>query len=304
MKAGPIAALLALLIGVAAAAEVRDPFATSVHAWWFALAVTLAGAYCLVAGAATALGGEGSRPAALAALGGALLAAAVAFAAFVSGGPARVPAAPGQTYRPPRSTNITVAFPSAVAGRWPASVPIFDGLKRVDASPGDVVRAGAFVFKVNAGPAALVDARTPAGQPVTITQPNAPAFLSDVLLFPGNDGDQPEDYFAVPALHRQVQVDYYAGLPARGIDIPFLALRISEENGGSLYEGVAVTGRQLREAGMTLDFHLGDYPIVTAASEPPVLPFIAGLAMVAFGCGALAIERGRARRAQSAGTHS
>jgi hypothetical protein len=227
----------------------------------------------------------------LAALGGALLAACVAFAAFLIGQPERVPAAPGQTYRPPHGSGIAVVFPDVSIGsatpagqvRWPDSVAIQSASGSSDARSGDTVRTGAFVFRVATGPIAHVDARSPADKPVTVTQPDASAFLSPYLTFGGLDGDQPEDYFAVPALHRTVQVDYWSGLPSRGIDVPFLALRIAEENGGSLYEGVAVSGRTLRKAGIVLTFSIGTYPVVTASSAPPLVPFWAGIAMVLAG---------------------
>jgi hypothetical protein len=301
MKAGYSGVLAAVIVAAAASLELADPFNATVHAWWFALAVTLIGAFLLVTGAATAFGAGGSFPAALASLGGCLLAACVAYAALLIGSPALVPAAPGQSYRPPRDANVVVEYPPIVPGQpWPSAVTIVDGAQRIEGRPGDLVRAGALVFDVAEGPAAHVDAHSPAGAPVTVTQPDAPAFLSPYLTFPGTDVGHPEDYFAVPALHRTVQVDYYAGLPDRGIDIPFLALRISEENGGGLYEGVAVTGRPLRAAGVMLTFTLGAYPVLTESSAPPVLPFGAGLAMVAFGCLGFIFETLRAGRPAAA----
>jgi hypothetical protein len=288
VRAGFFAIALATGAAAAGTVEVLNPFLPVVHAWWFALAAGIAGAYLLAVGATTVLGRHQERPAALAALGGALLAACVAFASFLVGSPDRVPAAPGQTFRPPRSTNVQVVFPNPTIAQgslsqWPDSVTILDGTKPVTARSGDVVRAGPFVFRVTTGPIAHVDARSPSGAPVTTTQPDGPAFLSPYLTFAGLDGDRPEDYFAVPSLHRNVQVDYWPGLPSHGIGIPFLALRISEENGGALYEGVVVSGRPLRKAGVTLRFTLGTYPVLYASSAPPLIPYWAGLAMFAAG---------------------
>jgi len=234
---------------------------------------------------------DGNGSIALAATGGALLAACVAFAAFLVGQPERIPAAPGQTYRPPHGSGVAIEFPEVAVGAgvpassltWPGSIGIDGPGGRTTASPGDTIRTGAFVFRVESGPIAYVDARAPRETPVTVTQPDGSAFLSPFLTFGGLDGEQPEDYFAVPALHRTVQVDYWAGLPSRGIDVPFLALRIAEENGGPLFEGVAVSGRTLRKAGIVLTFSLGTYPIVTASSAPPLVPFWAGIAMVLAG---------------------
>ncbi len=279
---------LATIAALIAAAEMVSPFQPLLHVWWFALAVALCGA-ALLWYAAAALLGRRAGPAALAALGGAVLAACVASAAFVQGQPQRVPAAPGQVYRPPHGGSTRLAFPDVPAATlagtqpWPGRVTVSDAFGTRDAAAGEVVRSGEFVFKVDTGPVAHVDASDPKGRPVTITQPDGAAFLSQYLTFTGLDGDKPEDYFALPALHRTVQVDFWPGLPSRGIDVPFVVLRIAEENGGALYEGVAVSGRPLRKAGVGLTFVLGTYPVVTASSAPPLVPFWAATAMVAAG---------------------
>ena len=285
------ALILAAVAAIVAAAEVAAPFDALLHAWWFALAISLCGAGLLWYGCALLFATQiRRRAAALASLGGALLAALVAASAFLVGQPERVPAAPGQAYRPPHGGATVILFPDVPAaaitsagGGWPDGVTVEDAFGSHRASAGDVLRSGGFVLRVDDGPIAYVDARSPAGRPVTITQPDGAAFLSPFLTFTGMDGAQPEDYFALPALHRTVQVDYWAGLQEKGIDVPFLVLRIAEENGGGLYEGVAVSGRPLRKAGVTLTFRLGTYPVVTASSAPPLVPFWAGIAMVVAG---------------------
>ena len=308
-----VAAVLTLAAAAVAAAEVNDPFNATVHTWWFALAVAVAGAYLLFRALATVLTRKGDRRLALASLGGALLAGSVVMAAFLVGQPERVPAAPGQVYRPPHGRGIAVDFPPAPAAAtshaaaatpqaaaastdWPDSVTIDDAGGSMTVRSGDTVRVGAFAFRVVTGPMAYIDARTLDGKPVTVTQPAGAAFLSPYLTFGGLDGAQPEDYFAVPALHRTVQVDYWAGLPSRGIDVPFLVLRIAEENGGPLFEGVAVSGKTLRKAGVALTFSIGSFPVVTASSAPPLIPFFAGAAMVGAGWIAYAVAAMRGRR--------
>ena len=288
MKAGFFEVCLATCVAAAAFAEVLHPFLALVHDWWFALVCSIAGVYLLVSGAGAAFARKGNRFAAAASLGAALLAATIALAAFVGGQPQRIPAAPGQTYRTSPASAVSITFPpvdtrSGIAIIWPGAVSIDDGAHEIRAQAGDVVRVGAFVLRVDSGPIAYVDATSPSGRPVTVTQPDGAAFLSPFLTFGNLDGDRPEDYFAVPALHRNVQVDYWPGLPSRGIDIPFLALRIAEENGGTLYEGVAVSGRALAKAGMRLEFALGTYPSVTASTAPPLAPFGAGIAAFAIG---------------------
>jgi hypothetical protein len=286
MKNG-IALVIAAAITLLTSVEVTAPFAPLEHEWWLALVVTLGGTYVLVTGVAALRTGEG-RAAGVACLGGALLAGSFAFASFLGGQPERVPAAPGQTYKPAHSSGVSIVFPAVEAPTkagilWPGTVVIQEPFRSQTAAPGQIVRAGAFVLKIDSGPVALVDARSANGQPVTVTQPSGADFLSPYLTFTGLDGDKPEDYFAVPAVHRTVQVDYWSGLPSRGIYVPFLVLRIGEENGGTLFEGVAVSGRPLKRAGLVLTFTLGKYPTVTAASAPPLLAFWAGVAMVAAG---------------------
>ncbi|MFI5389118.1 MAG: hypothetical protein ACHQY2_05300 [Candidatus Eremiobacterales bacterium] len=298
MKNG-IALVVAAAIALVAAVEVAAPFAPVLHQWWFALVVTLGGTYVLVA-SATALRTPDARASGVACHGGPIVAGALAVAAFVGGQPERVPGAPGQTYRPAHSTGDAIAFPAVElptkAGiLWPGTVEVLGPFGSQPASPGQIVRAGAFVFKVDSGPIALVDARSANGEPVTVTQPNGADFLSRYLTFAGVDGDKPEDYFAVPAVHRTVQVDYWAGLPSRGINVPFLVMRIAEENGGTLFEGVAVSGRALKRAGLILTFTLGEYPTVTASSAPPLLVFWAGVAMVAAG---IAVQGARTMRSR------
>jgi hypothetical protein len=289
MKSEVIPVAVAAIVAAVAAYEYLVPFDATPHVWWVALAVSVVGVYLLVVALAGVAGRTGyPRPVALTALGGALLAAGIAFAAFLMGQPHRLPGAPGQTYRLPHGGGVAIEFPavlhtSGTAVSWPAFVTIDGAPAPSRTQAGDTVRAGGFVFAVSSGPIARVEASTPAGAVVTITQPDGPAFLSPFLTFGGMDGTQPEDYFAVPALHRTVQADYWAGLPSRGIDVPFLELRIAEENGGALFEGVAVSGRPVRKAGVVLAFTLGTYPVVTAASAPPLVPLSAGLTMVAAG---------------------
>lgn len=286
MKDG-IALFIAAAVALIAAVEVAAPFAPILHEWWLALIVTLGGTYVLLAGVTALRTGE-ARAAGVACLGGALLAGAFAFASFLGGQPARIPAAPGQTYQPAHSAGVALVFPpvegpTKAGVLWPGTIVVRGPFGSQSAAPGQIVRAGAFVLKVESGPIALVDARSANGQPVTVTQPHGADFLSPYLTFTGLDGDRPEDYFAVPAVHRTVQVDYWSGLPSRGIYVPFLVMRIAEENGGTLFEGVAVSGRQLKRAGLVLTFTLGQYPIVTASSAPPLLVFWAGVAMVVAG---------------------
>jgi len=294
-----VALVVTAAIAMVAAVEVAAPFAPLLHQWWLALVVTLGGTYVLVA-SVIALRTLDARASGVACLGGTVLAGSFAFAAFLVGQPERVPGAPGQSYRPAHTTGVAIEFPAvepqAKAGvLWPGTVDVLGPFGSQTASPGQIVRAGAFVLKVDSGPIAFVDVRSANGEPVTVTQPNGADFLSPYLTFAGLDGDKPEDYFAVPAVHRTIQVDYWPGLPSRGINVPFLVMRIAEENGGTLFEGVAVSGRALKRAGLILTFTLGEYPTVTASSAPPLLVFWAGVAMVVAGIALQGVRTMRSR---------
>jgi hypothetical protein len=150
-------------------------------------------------------------------------------------------------------------------------------------------------------PIARVRARDTAGRPVTTTQPNGAAFLSPYLTFPSVDTDGRQvDYFSVPPLHRDVGVKYFSGLPERGIDVPFLALEIREENGAKLYDGVAVDGRPLAKAGLTLTFALGTYPSVIMTGAAPLWIFATGVTLVIAGVAGYAFTALRAGGASGA----
>src|SRR4029077_20483961 len=107
---------------------------------------------------------------------------------------------------------------------------------------------------------------------------------SPFLTFPDVDSDGRQvDFLSIPPLHRDVGVKYFNGLPERNIDVPFLALHIREQNGATLYEGVAVTGRPIVHAGVELTFDLGTYPSVVMTGAAPLWLFGAGLSIVLAG---------------------
>jgi len=292
-------------VAIAAVGSVWElrPFAAPVHSWVVVVVVVLAGAFLLSAALATLHSTEQrERLAALGAFGGALLAGAIVHAAFLVGTPERVPGAPGQTYSPTGAGGVAVIFPPVSTEDlqrarvdWPDSVFIRSHGGSAVLAAGQARRSGSYVFRALRGPIAYVTAKTLDGRSVTVTQPNGAAFASPYLTFPTVEGDRPSDLFAAPALHRFVSVAYYAGLPEHGIDIPFLLLEINEENGGTLYQGVAVDGRPLRKAGMQLEFRLGTYPVILMASAPAPLPFACGAAMIAIGfAGYVLLSIGRA----------
>ncbi len=283
---------LVVSLGVLSVATVTElqPYLAAIHRWEYTLAVALGGLF-LIFQAIQLFRTRPSAPgfAALACLGGVVIAASYIGAELFVGPPQRVSAAPGQVYHPPRSATLSLTFPPVDASRFApdaeiARVTLSSGDAASVLAPDEIRRVHSYVFKSVAWPAAYVVARSAKGRSQTVTQPTGVAFVSPVLQFPGIDVDGlPLDEFAVPALHREVAVKYYAGLPSRGIDIPFLQLQIKEENGGPLFTGVAVSGRSLAKASVALTFAVGKYPVVVMAGAPDPLLYFSGAAFIVIG---------------------
>lgn len=287
MRAGAFAVGLAICLAAVAAVWDARPFDVPFHTWQVTLVIALGGALLGYQGVATLRSPQRhERFAALAAFGGALCAGTLLQAAFAAGPPSRAFGVPAQAFRPSPHSSVAIEFPAIsqtarAGGAWPDAITLAGLGKRTTLSVGQTVQVGPYVFRALRGPIAFVSVRSPDGRSVTVTQPEGAAFASPYLVFPLLSGDQPADLFAAPALHRVVRVAYYAGLPARNISIPFVLMEISEENGGVLYQGVAVSGRPVKKAGMILDFQLGEYPAVIMASAPAPIPFAVALLMIA-----------------------
>jgi hypothetical protein len=295
---------LGAALAVLALATFADqrPYDPAVHRWEAALAVALAALALLVLSLRGLTRSRGERFAALGGLGGVVIAVAFLAAELLVGPPQRILAAPGQTYRPPNSAHFAVIFPAIApsdlsSGRSPSSVGVVAGPEIMRLAIGQQIRVHSYVLHADSWPAAYVQAWSSKHIAQTITQPAGVAFVSPVLQFPTADADGfIADSFAVPALHRDVRLKYYPGLPSRGIDIAFLQLEIDEENGGSLFGGVAVSGRPLKQAGMELLFDLGTYPVVSIAGAPDRLVSAIGALLLLVGMigfGASVIRRVR-----------
>lgn len=303
MRPGAAALSVAILVaGFVGIAEIR-PFAAYVHGYLVDLPVGLAAAFLAVSALSGIAGAAAQeRLAGLGAFGGALLAAAAVYADIVAGPPIRVPAAPGQAFPAPHVSAVEVLFPPLPLGErhvaiWPQAAAVKAGGRILPLAPGEIVRANAFAFTAVIWPIARVRARDAAGRPVTTTQPNGAAFLSPYLTFPDIDTDGRQvDFFSVPPLHRDVGVKYFQGLPERGIDVPFLALEIREQNGAKLYDGVAVDGRPLAKGGIVLTFALGSYPSVIMTGAAPLWLYALGLSIVVAGVAGYAVAVWRADR--------
>jgi hypothetical protein len=293
MRAGAASLSIAMIAAAAAGVFQLRPFEPAFHQWAFAVAAALAGVFLLVQGVV------GLRPrsaperfAALGALGGALVCAAMVSASFAVGPPHALPGSPGQVTPVRPGASVLVQFPPITEqqlrdGAAPDSISVLTRGAREDLPPGATLKVGQYVLRADIGPIALVRATTPNGKPVTITQPEGATFVSPYLLFPGRSGDQRLDLLAVPPVHRTVNVTYYPSYhdEARHIDItrPFVLVQVAEENGASLFRGATISGKPVQGGGLRLTFLLGQYPNVIVSSAPATLPYWLGVLMLAAG---------------------
>ncbi|HZV80044.1 MAG TPA: hypothetical protein VFF60_10595 [Candidatus Binatus sp.] len=312
MRAGMTTLIIAIIAAAAAVVFENKPFEAVFHQWGFTVAAAIAGLVLLVSAASTMRASGEERFAALAGIGGALLCASMVVAAFTVGPPHALAGSPGQITPLRSGSAIAIRFPPAqVPGGDALAAPETVELLRGSRPPetmhvGETRRFGQFVLRVTSGPIALVRATAPDGRPVTVTQPQGTTFVSPYLLFPFVHGGEQLDFFAVPPLHRTVNVAYYPSYhdEAKGIDIPtpFVLVQIAEENGAELFRGATISGRPIRQGGVVLTFTLGTYPDVLVASAPAQLTLAIGLTMIAAGLigyiwlnlGALRTERRRA----------
>jgi hypothetical protein len=289
MRADAITLSLALAVLALATFAVQRPYEPAIHRWEAALAVALVAIILVIVSLRGVFGSRRERFAALGGLGGVVIAVAFLAAELLVGPPQRILSAPGQTYRPPSSAHVAIIFPAVAPGDLergtsPSSLNVVTGKRILPLGVGQQLRVHSYVLRADNWPAAYVQTWSAQHVAQTVTQPAGVAFVSPVLQFPIADKDGLlTDSFAVPALHRSVRLKYYPGLPSRGIDIPFLQLEIDEENGGSLFGGVAVSGKILRQAGMELRFDLGTYPVVSIAGAPDQLVYSVGAALIVLG---------------------
>src|SRR5258708_2135242 len=105
---------LVVSVGALAVATVAElqPYLSAIHGWGYTLAVALGGLF-LIFQTVQFFQTRPTAPgfAALAALGGIVIAAAYVGAELFVGPPQRVSAAPGQVYHPRRSSSLSLTFP-------------------------------------------------------------------------------------------------------------------------------------------------------------------------------------------------
>ncbi|MBV8163054.1 MAG: hypothetical protein JOZ91_02185 [Candidatus Eremiobacteraeota bacterium] len=288
MRAELATIALAAVIAAVATYALAHPFDSAMHRWEAALAVALCGLALAWFVVRALRGSAAQRWLALAGTGALVIAVAFLGAELLVGPAQRVAGAPGQTYRPQGSARLAIVFPPLapgdLTGHSAQAVTVWTGGRSEQLAVGQQLRSHSYVVRADSWPAAYVRAWSTAHLAQTVTQPSSVLFVSPVLQFPALDTDgMLTDTFAVPALHREVHVRYYSGLPSRGIDVPFVQIQIDEENGGALFDGVAVSGRPVRKAGLELVFDLGAYPVVSIAGAPDVFVYRMGMALIIAG---------------------
>jgi hypothetical protein len=299
-------------IGLTAAQDVlpgRDWY----HGWQYAAILTVA----IVAMARYAwrarggFDGHAGRRVALAMLG----AIAVALAGLVSGlvGPDTVTVigTPG-TVTPVPDAGLAAFFSPADPAQLARGIASVT-LRRRDAPAIEVgarpVPVGLAVAYTRSHPAGYVVVRDAAGDRLTLTQPNNPAFLSPVLLFRQtqqiHDRSFPLDEFAVPAAHRVVHVLYAtpADLAAFGRDAAASGasaagaiLAVSDDAGAQRGIAMAASGSAVAVGDMRVTVTLGTYPVLELASAPQPAVMVGGLLVFLAGC-AWALVPAKDRRA-------
>ncbi len=285
------------------------PTWTGFHTWQYAAALALGMVAIIAYGNGARKGEDGTIGTRLViAITGALV---IAVAGIASGllGP--------DTQTLARAPGTVIPLPGIGAATFPiAEAPAIlrgdarVGLRRgnapaVDIGPGQRRYVGGSVLELVPRIAAYIEARTPGGERLTITQPTNPAFLSPVLLFAANvpiaGAVLPADGFATPALHRQVKAFYFAkgsggtAAAAHGLRKTASVLFAVDDDDGRLVPGgigFAASGTAVDLGGLRLRPTVGTYPALLISAVPiPAALWIGGALFV----GGLAYARFRGR---------
>jgi len=170
----------------------------------------------------------------------------------------------------------------------------------IDITPGHNTFGSQSIAYLTPGPAAFIDAHDARGNHLTITQPQGAAFLSPILLFPGDQPIHgksfPIDTFAVPAYERIVRALYFSAadakqFPRADFKGPIVLLSMSANDGGEIGIAVAPSDKPVTIGGISLQATIGTYPRLSVASAPPLAASGIGLAAFAAGLGALSMAK-------------
>jgi hypothetical protein len=299
-------ALVVLALGAIAATLAQDvvPGLDVYHSWQYATGLAF-GALVLLAAAWRALrsGRSGARRFAFA-LAGALTVSVGGLASGLLGPDTiTVRGTPG-TVTPVPDLRVAAFFGQTDAAGIAAGSAAITLRSRtaapVDIVPGHPVYGSVSVQYLVPAPAAFIDAHDAHGNHLTITQPQGSAFLSPILLFPGDQPihgkTYPIDTFAVPAFARIVRTLYFSAadtklFPRADFKGPIVLFSMTGEDGRELGLTIAQSQKPVTLGDITLEATIGSYPRLAVASAPPLAASSIGIAAFVAGLGALSMAR-------------
>ena len=297
--------VIAALVSVAGVlAQDVAPQWSGFHTWQYAamlgLGAVAIGSYALAA----RRGEDGTIGARLVvAMVGALVVVAAGIASGLLGPDTEVVSRAPGTVAPLGDVGAAAFFPiadAAAIARGDSHVILRRrGADPIDVAPGARRFVGATEVELTPRTAAYVEARTTAGEHLTITQPTNPAFLSPVLLFTQQielaGKLLPADSFAIPALHRQVKAFYFAsGAPgATGVahgqpeGTASVLFAVDADDGRLVPGGIgfAPAGKIVDLGGLRLRATLGSYPALAISAVPLTPALLLGCTLVVAGFG-------------------
>ncbi len=153
--------------------------------------------------------------------------------------------------------------------------------------------AGAFRLQQVYRPVVEIEAATPAGSHLTITQPTGSAFLSPVLTLANQQTiagmNLPFDTFAVPAVHRIVHAVLFDAQHLAMLhnvnagESSAVLFDVDDDTGRSLPHGIRLVldGERVAVGGLLLRPTVHSYPAVRIVAVPLPLLVVVGLALIA-----------------------
>lgn len=270
------------------------------HMWQYtaalALGATAIGGYVLAARRGE--DGETGTRLVIAMLGALVIIAAGIASGLLGPDSETVARAPG-TVAPLPDVGAAAFFPiadAAAIARGDAHVLLRRrGAAQIDIAPAQRQFVGATAVELVPKTAVYVEARSLAGEHLTVTQPTNPAFLSPVLLFTQEVSIAgkllPADTFAVPALHRQIKAFFFAGgAPGAGAHgqaagSPAVLFAVDGDDGRLVSGGIgfAASGQYVDLGGLRLRATIGTYPALAISAVPLPLALWVGALLIVTG---------------------
>lgn len=268
------------------------------HAGWYSVALLALAVLLVLAARHTLHSDSVVRPLSVwtMACGGVVLAFAGIASGLFAPGPQLIVGAPGV------SATIAglgdVLFPPLESGGPPA-------LALADRAPEPIATqryVGSFTVRNVPRTVLRVQAYTPAGAQLTVTQPTGSAFSSPVLLMRQTQTISgltlPFDSFAVPAAHRIVKVVLFNASQValmRGISgppSPVILFAVDDAMDQPLPHAIAMARSEqaIEVGGLRLRATVAHYSAVDVFSVPALVAVVAGLVMIATGI-ALSLAR-------------